>query len=187
MTDGDIVSVRKGKSMKIGIPFILLLVFVLFSCTPPDTIVQLDRIEVFLIKGTGATGTFTIELRDAAGSTPALWSDTVPVAGLATGIGGDWNSFTVPGIELTKGLTYRIYATRSDAHDNPTQNTITWRSSDNVGDEYTASVSSSGYAELDFAFRTYDNGVVDQQMETMEYGFGIPNTDYHWQGFVPGS
>jgi hypothetical protein len=178
--------------MKTGISFILLLAIVLVSCvpavTPPPAIVHLNQIDVFLIKGTGATGTFTIELRDAAGNTPALWSNTVPVAAITAGVAGAWNSFTVPTITLTGGQTYRIYVTRSDAHDTPTQNTITWRSSDTIGvDRYTAGVSSTGITVLDFAFRTYDNSVVDQKMETMEYGLGVSNTEYRWQGFVPGS
>jgi hypothetical protein len=173
--------------MKIGIPFIFLLVFVLFSCVPPVTTVHLNRIDVFLVAGATVSGTLTLELRDSAGTTPALWSNTVNTNTLIPGVDGGWNSFTVPDIELTRGQTYRIYVMRSIPHTLPTD-TITWRSSDTIGvDRYTAGVSSHGSAVLDFAFRTYDNSVVDQKMETMEYGLGVSNTEYRWQGFVPGS
>lgn len=47
--------------------------------------------------------------------------------------------------------------------------------------------SSAANANIDFTFRIFENNVLDQQMETLEYGLAVHNTVYNWQEFVPGS
>jgi hypothetical protein len=126
---------------------------------------------------------FIIQLRDETGSTPAIWSATVDADTLLAG--NNWNTFSVPDISLTKGHTYRIYATRSDLHV-PVNNEITWESSNLVGDEYPPGVCSTPNAEQDFMFRTYNDDVLDQQMTTLETGYSLSSGDYlWWQEFVP--
>jgi len=127
-----------------------------------------------------------VELRDTNGATPAIWSDTVNADTLLSG--SNWNSFPVTGVTLTKGTTYRIYATRSAAH-NLGVDQITWSASDAMGDdEYEAGVSSSASAIMDFMFRTYVDGVLDQEMTVAEYGFSLADSNYSWwQEFVPGA
>ncbi|MBN1798783.1 MAG: hypothetical protein JW822_09400 [Spirochaetales bacterium] len=166
---------------------IIMILSVLTACPAPGgggSHYTLTQIDVSLVVGANDTGTFTIELRDAAGSVPALWSTTVNTNIFVTG--SSWNSFTVPDIKLTEGQTYRIYMTRSDVHDNPGGNTISWNSTNTVGDEYPQGISSSP-ATVDFTFRIYDHGVVDQQLETTETAYAVHQGSYNWQEFVPGS
>jgi hypothetical protein len=171
----------------------MIAVFVLFACSTPEADppgpITFSRIDLLLSVGTGATGTITIELRDAVGATPALWSTTVAESVLIQTIGSNWNTFTVPDIVLTGGQTYRIYVQRSDVHDNATQNTIFWRASLPGHDVYAPGTSSTstGINNNDFNFRVYDAGTVNKHMETDEYGYGLSNTGYSWQSFVPGS
>ena len=95
--------------------------------------------------------------------------------------GSHWNSFPVnPGVDLTGGETYRIYMTRSTLVDS-----ISWRSCSAGDDEYPYGIS-SGAAGVDFLFRVYDNGVVDQSQEVYGYGYAIYDTSYQWQEFIAG-
>ncbi|MBN2351983.1 MAG: hypothetical protein JXD23_05385 [Spirochaetales bacterium] len=175
----------KNKSSK-GLTGIVLILAIglLASCPPPKTpsnTVALTRIDLYLYVF-NATGTFTIELRDSSGDTPAIWSGTVDANTLTS---NTWNAFIVPAVSLTKGATYRIYATRSDVH-NPGVNEIDWESSNSVGDEYPPGVCSTPNAEQDFMFRTYNDDVLDQQMTTIETGYALSSGDFlWWQEFVP--
>ncbi|MCG8569831.1 MAG: hypothetical protein MJB14_06800 [Spirochaetes bacterium] len=186
--------------MKNYFVFSLFLLLIFFTgCSTPGTdssdnsskkaanSIILTQIDLRLAVGTNVSGTLTIELRDATGSTPALWSNTINTSTLHSGAGSYWNSFTVPDIELTNKQTYRIYVTRSDAQDIPNSNTISWNSSDSGDDEYTQGFSSSGNSNIDFTFRIFDDGIVNQQMESVEYGYSVFNTGYLWQEFVPES
>ena len=154
------------------------------GCTPPapPTPVTLTQIDVQLYAGAGVTGTLTIEVRNTTGATPALWSTTVDTGDFPAVY--SWYSCSVPDLTLYSGRTYRIYMTRSDSHDLTAANTITWRSTLGVVDEYPQLKSSGG--THDFVFKTYIDGVINQSVEPTDiYGYSVYSTDYWWQEFVP--
>jgi hypothetical protein len=173
-----------------------IILFVFFSCNIPEeeskdennknnNQLNLTQIDLNLTVSSGVTGTLTIELRDENGNTPVIWSNTVNTNTLING--SNWNSFIISGVKLIQGQKYRIYVTRSDTHA-PGTNQIIWNSSDSSGDEYPDGVSSSPNAELDFMFKTYNNGILDQQQTVSEYGYTIYNGgSYMWQEFVSGN
>jgi hypothetical protein len=174
---------KKKSKIRLMTILIIMAAGLLFSCPPPGSSgnkVTLTRIDLNLNLVVGVVGDFIIELRDDAGSSPAIWSATIDASTLPAGT--NWDSLSVPNISLTKGQTYRIYATYSGGI-----NQITWMSSDPVDDEYTPGVCSTGNADQDFNFKTYNDGVLDQQMITVESGWSLSNGDFFWwQEFVPG-
>jgi hypothetical protein len=164
----------------------LLFSALVLSCTPPrlPPSVTLTQIDVYLAVGRGATGAFTIEVRDATGTTPAIWSTAVDAHDLTPGLA--WNSFSIPHLTFYSGRTYRIYLTRSGPHDNATGNTIAWECPASADiDEYPYGRSSLRFENADFTFRVYVDGVINQSMETAGYGYSISHYDDWWQEFVP--
>ena len=88
------------------------------------------------------------------------------------------------GCTRIKDTMYRIYITRSGTNVANTDS-ITWRA--NIGsDVYTPGISSVS-ATTDFRFKTYDDGILDQQMITDDQGYVVWDTGYLWQEFVAGA
>lgn len=173
---------------KISVFLLVVLISLSLSCDPSGggaSNVILSRIDVYLSVANpqaGTSGTFTIQIRDAAGTEPSIWENTVSADDLS--VGGFWNSFAVTGCTLTKNTMYRIYITRSGTNI-PNVDSITWRANDS--DVYTPGISSVS-ATTDFMFKTYDDdGILEQQMITENEGYVVWNTFYWWQEFVTGA
>jgi len=174
---------KKKSNIRLITILIIMAAGLLISCPPPGSSgnkVTL-RIDLYLsIPGPVAGEDFTIQVRDSAGSVPAIWSDTVDATTL---IHSTWNSFSVSDISLTKGQTYRIYATYSGG-----VGQVSWSCSSAAGpDQYLSGVCSTPNALQDFTFKTYNSGVLDQQMITLNTGYSLSGDNFQWwQEFVPG-
>lgn len=144
----------------------------------------LDKVDLYLTKGSAMTGTATVEIRNGDGSV-ILATATVSAASLATG--SAWNTFHLShSISVTPGIKYRIYLTRSDDHNYAAGNYMFWRTSSGGVDAYPNGINdvSPGWT-LDYAFRTYSSGTLDQQQTSTNYAFFTSNNIYRWQEFVP--
>lgn len=145
--------------------------------------INLVKVDLNLFVGTATTGTFTTEIRNADGT--QILASNVTAASLLVK-GSAWNSFTFPNIPLRRNIKYRIYITRSDAHNYTTNNYIFWNTSSGGVDAYPGGINDVYPSwTLDYSFRTYSTGGLDQQQTLTTYGFGLSNTYYRWQEFVP--
>lgn len=151
-----------------------------FTPSVPKT--NLKAIDLNLSVGSGTTGTFTVQIRNADGST-VIAENTVPRSYLPNGT--NWVGFKISAT-LDRDQVYRIYVIRSDVHNNATQNTIFWRTSsggvnaypDGVNDVYPSWT-------LDYAFKSYSASGLDQQQTLTNYSFAVGNNSYRWQEFIP--
>jgi hypothetical protein len=142
------------------------------------TTVSLDKVDLYLDKGAPATGSVLVEIRDSQTNT-LVGSTNVPVGSIA--IDRAWNTFVfTPALSLISGKKYQIHIIRSDEHNNSTGNYIFWRSSSIGVDAYP---DGGPLGELDYAFKTYINGGLDQQQLSINYGSAIGNTRTAWQEF----
>jgi hypothetical protein len=145
---------------------------------------SLDRVDLITHVGTNLTGTVTVDIRNADGSV-VIGSTTVPALSITTGLATNTFLFS-PALTLNAGDKYRIYLTRSDAHNYGANNYIFWRTSSGGVDAYPAGVNDVHPAwTLDYAFKTYNGTVVDQQQNLATYGFFVSSGFYRWQEFVP--
>ena len=81
------------------------------------------------------------------------------------------------------GETYRIYTIRSMPHNYPSD-ALFW-DSNSYGDVPLYTAGDSSINGIDFSFRTYNDGVLDQESAAVNYGFYMSSLDYDWQEFVP--
>lgn len=146
------------------------------------TNVTLDRIDLYLEKGTATTGTITVEVRNAANTT-VLGAATVTASSLVAG--GAWRTFNfAPTLILTRTQVYRINLIRSNPHNYGANDYIFWRTSSGGVDAYPDGISNY-YPSwiLDYAFKTYNGTAIDQQQTSTNYGFAVGNTSALWQEF----
>jgi len=144
--------------------------------------VGLDKVELYLDKGTATTGKVYVEIRDGAGT--LLGSTSVAASSVITG--SAWNTFTFPSpVTLTRGQKYRLHILRSDPHNYATNNYIFWRTSSGGVDAYPNGINDVYPSwTLDYAFKTYVQGGLDQQQTSTNYGFFVGNIDSRWQEFL---
>jgi hypothetical protein len=144
--------------------------------------VSLNQVDLYLDKGSAATGTVTVEIRDVTGGT-TISSVTVTAASLAAG--SSWKTFTfAPAALLERDHVYRIYLKRSDPHNYATNNYFFWRTSSGGVDAYPGGINDVAPAwTLDYAFKTYTEGGLDQQQTSTNYGFFVDNSFWRWQEF----
>jgi hypothetical protein len=144
--------------------------------------VSLNKVELYLDKGIAATGTVTVEIRDITGGT-TIASTTVTAASLTSG--ASWKTFNfAPAALLVRGNAYRIYLKRSDPHNYSTNNYLFWRTSAGGVNAYPDGSNDVAPAwTLDYAFKTYTEGGLDQQQTQVAYGFFVSNSDWRWQEF----
>jgi hypothetical protein len=150
-------------------------------------ITNLKSVELRLEVTTGATGTLTVQIRDASGiavlAQKIMTREELPTS-------TNWITFPLVAT-LARNQVYRIYVTRSDEHNasGNNNNRISWRTSKKapVGqpdvDAYLDGASS--VYPLDFTFRTYGASGLDQQQNEDIYAYAIGNTGFFWQEFVP--
>lgn len=145
-----------------------------------SSFLDLNRVDVFLEKGTNVTGNVTVQIQNANGE--ILGTAVTPASNIT---GSTWHSFNfLPSLIILPGLKYLLVITRSVGTSGP-GDYIAWRTSSNGDDLYTQGISSAGLGwTLDFAFRTYSNNKIDQQQTSTNYGFSI-STSPTWQEFVP--
>lgn len=144
----------------------------------------LDKVDLMTDIGTNLTGTVTVEIRNGDGSV-VIGSTTVPAGTLAPGQATNTFYFS-PALSLTPGEKYRIYITRSDQHNYNTNNYIFWRTSSGGVDAYPGGINDVHPSwTLDYAFTTYNGGLVDQQQLLRTYGFFVSSGLHRWQEFVP--
>lgn len=143
--------------------------------------VSLNKVDLYLQKGSATTGNVTVYIQDSLSTT--VGSTTVSVSTIITG--SAWNTFTFASpVTLARGSKYRIHIVRSDAHNYATNNYIFWMSSSGGVDAYPAGINDVYPSwTLDYAFKTYSNGGIDQQQTLSTYGFFIGNVDSRWQEF----
>lgn len=145
---------------------------------------SLDRVDLITNVGTSLTGTVTVEIRNADGSV-TIGSTTVAASSMTTGLATNTFLFS-PALTLNATEKYRIYLTRSDAHNYSANNYIFWRTSSGGVDAYPAGINDVHPSwTLDYAFTTYNGGFADQQQSLATYGFFVSSGFYRWQEFVP--
>jgi hypothetical protein len=145
---------------------------------------SLDRVDLITHVGSSLTGTVTVEIRNADGSV-VIGSTTVPAGSILTGMTTNTFLFS-PALVLNADEKYRIYVTRSDVHNYSGNNYIFWRTSSGGVDAYPAGINDVHPSwTLDYAFTTYNGGIVDQQQTLATYGFFVGSGFYRWQEFVP--
>jgi hypothetical protein len=138
--------------------------------------VSLDKVDLSFDVGYRVTGSLLVEIRDSQ-TNAVVGSVNVPVSSLA--IGRFWNTFTFsPALSLVRGNKYQIQIIRSDNHDFFANNYIFWRSS--LIDAYP---DGGPLGQMDFAFKTYTNGGIDQQQTLINYGSGLGNRSAFSQEF----
>lgn len=144
--------------------------------------IWMDKVDLYLDLGPNTTGTVTVEIRDSSRTT-IIGSSTVSASSLITT--SPWKTFTFsPTLALTKGKKYTINVTRSDPHDYNKGNYVFWMCSAQNTNPYTEGTCDPGsYWNLDYAFKTYKSGIVDQQQPTVNYGFFVSSGFYRWQEF----
>jgi hypothetical protein len=144
--------------------------------------VGLDKVDLYLERGSAATGKVYVEVKDASG----VLVGSISVAANSLIAGSAWNTFTFPSpLLLNRGQKYRIHIRRSDAHNYATGNYVFWRTSSGGVDAYPAGINDVYPAwTLDYAFKTYTEGGIDQQQTSTNYGFFVGNTDSRWQEFL---
>jgi hypothetical protein len=147
----------------------------------PST-VSLSKVDLYLQKGTATTGKVKVYIQNSLDSS-IVGSVVVPASSIITG--SAWNTFNFASpLTLTRGNTYQIHIIRSDPHNYATNNYIFWMSSSGGVDAYPDGVNDVYPSwTLDYAFKTYTNGGIDQQQTLTTYGFFIGNVDSRWQDF----
>lgn len=148
---------------------------------PPDS-VELDNVELYMMKGTAASGTMKMNITSMLGS--LMGSISFAVDTIANGT--SWISFRFPqGTKLQRGSKYRIEVTRSNPHNATPNDYIYWWTSKANSDPYPEG-SNDLYPvwTMDYAFRTHTNGGVDQQQTNAAWAWPISNTRVRWQEFV---
>jgi hypothetical protein len=145
--------------------------------------VEFNTLKLYFSRGSGVTGTITVEIRTADGS-QVITSSTRTASSLASSSG--WNTFYFNTVYLTPLNKYRINVFRSDAHNNLTGNTIFWHSSSGTTNPYPQGINDvyPGW-NLDYSFISYSSGYTDQSQTLTSYGFAVGNTVSRWQEFVP--
>jgi hypothetical protein len=173
--------------MKKNLFRILAAVFMLslVSCsddngTESPVTVNLDQVDLYLTVSGTLAGTVTLEIRDKDGALPALSTLSVNANTLTSG----WNNFDIPDTKIEPGTLHSIYFIRSEPHSAETD-MISWRSCirGTLPDPYAPG--ESKVDSTDFGFRTYIDGVLDQQSTLVDYGYAISNSSHWWQEFIP--
>jgi hypothetical protein len=144
--------------------------------------VGLNKVDLYLEKGSGATGKVYVDIKDASGT--VLGSTSVAASSLITG--GAWKTFNFASpVVLNRGTKYRIHIRRSDVHNYPAGNYVFWRTSSGGVDAYPNGINDVYPSwTLDYSFKTYTEGALDQQQTSTNYGFAIGNIDSRWQEFL---
>jgi hypothetical protein len=155
---------------------------VLSSTSLLPSTVSLDKVDLYLDMGSSTTGNVLVKILDSQTSA-IVGTAKVPASSFA--IGGSWKTFTfTPALSLIGGNKYKIHIIRSDAHNYRAGNYIFWRTSSSGVDAYPDGINNV-YPSwiLDYAFKTYTQGTIDQQQTLTNYGFAIGNTATSWQEF----
>jgi len=187
---------RETKFFSVGL--ILLSILVLFLACSNDTLNLSDlsdsndtasravkgitQLALNLTVSSTATGTFTVQIRNATG-TSVLWTRTVTAGALGLGTTGlKYLNFSA--LSLTVGQKYRIYVTRSVAH--TPSNAIYWNTSTSGNNAYPQGSNDVAPSwVLDYAFATYTGYYIVNQSQTQTgYGFATGNNLYRWQEFI---
>jgi len=147
--------------------------------------VTLRYLTLNLSAGSAATGTFTLQIRSADGST-ILAQETVSASYLGLGSSRTWDLFRISA-SLYRDQTYRLYIIRSAPHNYAANDYIFWHTSSGGVDAYPDGINDVYPSwTLDYAFRTYSAlSGLDQHQDLNTYGFFVGNVDYRWQEFVP--
>lgn len=141
--------------------------------------VVLDKVDLYLQKLSGASGAVGVEIKSMEGE--LLGAATSTVDALPTG--ASWVTFQFPqALQLTAGTKYKIEVLRLN-QSTPSAN-IFWRVVRT--NAYAAGVCdiSSAY---DYAFKTYNSGVVDQQQISSVTVWPVLGSQPKWQEFVAGN
>ena len=156
--------------------------------------VILDQLDLNISDGGGTlNGNIIVQLRDADGNTPAIL-ETSFAASLLQSNPETWYPVTFSTCTLAKNVKYRIYVQRSIADPVNSTESINWTGNSSTGIDYYIhgqndwAISAPGREHCDYGFRTYDNGVVDQSMEIINYSFAdLSNDSWKWQEFIAGA
>lgn len=149
------------------------------------SIVSLNKVDLYLERSTATIGgDVLVTIRDSKTSA-IIRSTSLPVSSVHL---FGWATFNfVPAVNLIKGNKYQIHVSRV-GQESSFGNAVFWRCSPQGVDSYpdgTNSVGESGGGVLDFAFKTYTEGVIDQQQPKDNYGFSLQNAKTRWQEFKP--
>ena len=185
---------------KTGYAFILvsglLLSAVLIACPPPedtpDTSVELSQIDFYFTNAGGPlSGNLIIQIRDEQGNVPAIKEITIAASTLLDDP-ENWYPLAVSDCTLNKGTVYRLYVIRNVPDPGSGTDRINWGGNQISGTDYYPpgqndwAITAPALVHDDYGFRTYNDGVMDQTMENIDYGFSsIGNSDWKWQEFVP--
>jgi hypothetical protein len=147
------------------------------------SIVRLDKVELYLDKGAATTGKVRVEIRH---SVTGVLAGSVTVAASTLAAGGSWKTFTFASpLALNRTEKYKLHIIRSGVHNYPAGNYIFWRTSSGGVDAYPNGINDVHPSwTLDYAFKTYTEGGLDQQQLLTTYGFAVGDTDSRWQEFV---
>jgi hypothetical protein len=150
------------------------------------SIVSLDKIDLYVYKSTAAQGGDILVSIHDSDTNEIMGSTSLPVDDLHLSAPATF-SF-VPAINLIRGNKYQIHVNRVGGDTG--NSSVVWRCSRHGADSYpdgsNSVCESAGMGEiLDFAFKTYTQGVIDQQQPMTGYGFYIDTRTRRWQEFKP--
>ncbi|MCD9016569.1 hypothetical protein [Parachryseolinea silvisoli] len=122
-------------------------------------------------------------LRDSNALDSVIYRTVVPTASLL--VGRHWNTIPIQG-PLRRGQRFDIVLRRRGVHNAPWGNYIYWYRSTGVQDLYP--LGSAGpfvNRNVDFTFKTFSKGGVDQQQTTAYDSTAVNNSSVLWQTFTP--
>jgi hypothetical protein len=148
--------------------------------------VSLQKVDLYLNKGSGATGILTVTIRTMAG----VFVDSINVSAASLTNGSAWRTFYFPTrAHLQIGQRYQIRVLRSDRTNISRNDYIFMYTSSRLrGDVYPAGTNDLARDTwaADYAFQTYGGVEPDQRQLTTVSAFPVSNDAYRWQEFVVG-
>jgi hypothetical protein len=147
----------------------------------------LNKVDIMIGRSSTAVGTVLVEIKSMDGTLIA--SSELEVAAIPTTT--SWITFTFPeGTQVTSGVKYRMVVTRSHPPVTGNGQVYLGGAVSSSTDPYPQGASDRSSTAFDYTFRTYANGVVDQQQ--LRYTSPVPvvpsniGVSTRWQEFVVG-
>jgi hypothetical protein len=150
--------------------------------------VTLNKVDIMIGRSSTAVGTVLVQVKSLDGT--VITSSELAVDAIPTT--ASWIAFTFPeDMPVTSGIKYRLEVTRSHPPVTGNGQVYLGGAVSSSTDPYPHGASDRSNSVFDYTFRTYANGVVDQQQ--VRYTSPVPvvpsniGVSTRWQEFVVGS